>query len=188
MLEGLMGAVNQVDVNLFYMINLNLQNSFFNLLMPIITNAGTNTFWLIICVLIFIFGGEKGRDVALITVIALLIGYGVTEFLKYEIARPRPFISLKGVHLLVTMDGYSFPSGHAAASFVGCTMMGKKYGYLPLFILFAFIIAFSRVYIGVHYLSDVLAGAVLGMLCSLLVLHFEGYILKLKKVFVQKLG
>lgn len=187
MLEGLISTLTQVDTTIFYMINLNLQNSFFNFLMPIITNAGTDAFWLFICVLLFLFGGEKGRNVALITVIALSIGYGVTEILKYEVARPRPFITLENVHLLVTMNEYSFPSGHSVASFTGCMIIGKKYGYLPFFLLFACIIAFSRVYVGVHYPFDVLAGAVIGVLCSLLILHFEEDILKLKNRFVHKL-
>ncbi|AEG17768.1 phosphatase PAP2 family protein [Methanobacterium paludis] len=186
MLENLIGTLNQVDTNLFYMINLNLQNSVFNFLMPIITNAGTDAFWLIIFALIFVFGGEKGRNVAVIGIIALLLGYGITELLKYEIARPRPFTVLSNVHLLVNMGEYSFPSGHAVASFTGCIILGKKYGYLYPLLFFACIIAFSRVYIGVHYPFDVAAGAVIGVICSLLVLHFEVDILKLKNRFVHK--
>ena len=85
------------------MINHGLQNTVFNVTMPVITNAGTDAFWLIICAGLFIFGGEKGRNVAILGIIALLFGYVLSEFIKYEVARPRPYTVLSNVHLLTTM-------------------------------------------------------------------------------------
>ncbi len=186
MLDSLMSALNNADVLLFYFINLNLQNPFFNFLMPIITNAGLYAFWIGICVTFALFGGEKGRNMALVLVIAILLGYFSSEILKYIFARPRPYDVLTGVHQLSLVESFSFPSGHATEVFIGCIIIGKKYGYLIFFLLLAAMISFSRVYIGVHYPSDVLMGALLGVGISILVLHFEDDILKLKNRLVHR--
>ena len=186
MLESFIGAANNADVILFYYINLNLQNNFFNVIMPLITNLGHYIFWLGVCAVLAIFGGEKGRNVAIILLIAILLGYFLSDALKYIFARPRPFILLTGVHQLATEYNYSFPSGHATEVFIGCIILGKKYGYLLVFILLAVLVSFSRVYIGVHYPGDILAGALLGITISILILHFEDDILKLKNRLVQR--
>ena len=84
------------------------------------------------------------------------------------------------------IESYSFPSGHATEAFVGAIIIGKKYGHLWLFILLALVISFSRVYIGVHYPGDVLAGALLGVGITMIVLHFEENILKLKNRLLHR--
>ena len=186
MLNSIIGAANNVDVVLFYFINLNIQNPFFNYLMPIITNLGLSLFWIVLSIILIIFGGKKGRNVALILLIAIVIGFFLFDILKYVFMRPRPFMVLTGVHQLATAYNYSFPSGHATIAFIACIILGKKYGHLILFILFAVLIAFSRVYIGVHYPGDVVAGALLGVIISIFVLHFENDILKLKNRLVHR--
>lgn len=189
----LLGSAYNLDVYIFYIINQTLQNPFFNFLMPIITNFGHYLVWIVICVFLAIFGGEKGRNVALILFIAVILGYLISEFLKYIVMRPRPYMVLQGVHQIgtinhqmVTINNSSFPSGHATEIFIGCVILGKKYGYMIFLVLLAIIISFSRIYIGVHYPSDVIAGALLGVGISLTVLHYEDNILKLKNWFVQR--
>lgn len=182
----LIASAYNLDVYIFYIINLSLQNPFFNFLMPLITNIGSYIIWIIICVILAIFGGEKGRNVAIILFIAIIFGHLVSELLKYIILRPRPYEVLQGVHQLALVDTSSFPSGHATTIFIGCVILGKKYGYMILFLILAVTISFSRIYIGVHYPSDVIAGALLGIGISLLVLHYEDNILKLKNSFVQR--
>jgi undecaprenyl-diphosphatase len=187
MLENVIGVVYNADAFLFYFINISLQNPFFDLIMPLITNAGLYTIWIVICVIFAIFGGEKGRNVALILFIAIILGHFSSEILKNLFARPRPYEVLMGVHKLAyEFNSYSFPSGHATEVFIACIIIGKKYGYLIGFLLLAIVVTFSRVYIGVHYPSDVFAGALLGIGISILVLHFEDDILKLKNRFVHR--
>jgi membrane-associated phospholipid phosphatase len=94
-----------------------------------------------------------------------LIALGI----KAATGRARPFEELPGVDtLLGATVGRSLPSGHAATSFAGAVILT----YLlprgaPVFFLLAVAISFSRIYVGVHYPSDVLAGAALGALVSL---------------------
>ncbi len=183
----LIGIINNIDIVLFYAINVGMQNSIFNVLMPAITNFGAHITWIVICVLFFIFGGEKGKKVAILCIVALILGYFISEALKYVVARPRPFSVLDGVNVLINTNGYSFPSGHATASFTGCMIIGKEYGFFYPLMAFACLVGFSRVYIGVHYPFDVVLGALLGILCSLLVLRFENKILGILKYNYMKI-
>ena len=82
---------------------------------------------------------------------------------KAAVARPRPNTTIPEADPLIGAGGWSFPSGHAATAFAGAvalTYLSRSGG--PLFFLLAAAIAFSRVYVGVHYPGDVLAGAALG--------------------------
>lgn len=90
-------------------------------------------------------------------------------FVKHLVARARPFDVIQNLVPLITKPtDYSFPSGHTACSFAVAFLLfrklPKKYGILCL--ILATLIGFSRIYLGVHYLSDVIAGAVSGIVLS----------------------
>jgi undecaprenyl-diphosphatase len=100
---------------------------------------------------------------------AILVAEGISGALKLWVARDRPPLADPDpeplVHLPVT---HSFPSGHATVSFACAAVLALAVPRLraPLFLLAA-LIAFSRVYVGVHYPFDVVAGAVLGVLIAI---------------------
>ena len=166
---------------LFYFINNGLNNPFFDFLMPAITNFGSFIAMGIICILMYIFGGENTRKVALIGLAALLLANVAVYLLKIIVAEPRPFLVLPNVIQLVSeSENYGFPSGHAASSFAVMMVIGLKYRlnikgktYRLLYPLLAFasLIAFSRVYIGVHYPLDVVFGAIVGILSAVLMIY-----------------
>jgi undecaprenyl-diphosphatase len=99
--------------------------------------------------------------------LALFLSSAAILTLKYIVAEPKPFLVLSHVHLLTTENDYSFPSGHATASFAGAVAIGKKYSFIikgktykliyPL-LAFATLIGFSMVYVGVHYPLNVIFG------------------------------
>jgi undecaprenyl-diphosphatase len=94
-----------------------------------------------------------------------LIAY---KAIKQRVKRPRPFHALAGlVNLIAPQDVFSFPSGHTAGAFVAAVLIGYCYpaGVLPLYV-WALLVGFSRIYLRVHYPSDVLAGACLGILSA----------------------
>jgi undecaprenyl-diphosphatase len=183
---------------LFYFINNGLENPFFDFLMPAITNFGSFIAMGIICVVLYIFGGENTRKVALLGLAALLLANVAVYLLKIIIAEPRPFNVLPHVDLLVSeSEIYSFPSGHSASSFAVMMVIGLKYrlhikgkAYRLLYPLLAFaaLIAFSRVYIGVHYPLDVVFGAIIGILSAILVIYIgwdETIVNRISKISIK---
>ena len=125
---------------------------------------------------LIVIGRPDTKKAALLMLTALVAGYlAGDEVLKQIIQRPRPFETIAGVNLLVAPPGsYSFPSGHATAAFASSLVLARKIPalFLPVLIL-ACVMAFSRVYVGVHYPLDVLAGSILGATCAALTLKLE---------------
>jgi undecaprenyl-diphosphatase len=102
--------------------------------------------------------------VAVVTFAADAASLGVKDLVQ----RTRPFDAHPQIHPLYVVHSSSFPAGHAATAFAGATLLS----YLapraaPLFVLLAAVIGYSRVYVGVHYPGDVVAGAAVGVLCGL---------------------
>ena len=149
----------------------NLRNPVFDVLMPFITLFGdAGIFWIacaLVCIII-----PKTRKMGLSMGAALLIGLLLCNLtLKPLIARPRPYVYFEHISMYLT-DGesdFSFPSGHTIASFeaaVAIMLRNKKLG-IPATVL-AVLIAFSRLYLCVHYPTDVLASILLGVAIALL--------------------
>jgi undecaprenyl-diphosphatase len=105
-------------------------------------------------------------EVFLLTAVAVVLADTTALALKRVFERPRPYVPFPDPEPLVgTGFDYAFPSGHAATSFAGATVLSRAGPRLaPAFFLLAAAVAWSRVYVGVHYPSDILGGAVLGVL------------------------
>ncbi len=95
----------------------------------------------------------------------LLVSSAVTGLLKYSIQRKRPFVTYPDINHITPEDSYSFPSGHASTAFALATSVTmaypKWYVATPAY-LWASSAAYSRMHFGVHYPSDVIAGALIG--------------------------
>jgi membrane-associated phospholipid phosphatase len=101
---------------------------------------------------------------AVLAAVSYLVAAGLVTLLKGVFDRPRPPVGDPAIHPLVAVPGdASMPSGHAAGAFAAAVAVGLVHPRLrwPLLVL-AGLVALSRVWLGVHYLSDVLAGAALG--------------------------
>jgi undecaprenyl-diphosphatase len=106
---------------------------------------------------------------AAIVAVAAFAADSVSFGIKDLVERPRPFVAHPQIEPLYTVHSSSFPAGHAATAFAGATVVAAiwRRGW-PLFFAIAVAIAFSRVYVGVHYPGDVLAGAAVGTAVGLL--------------------
>jgi undecaprenyl-diphosphatase len=106
--------------------------------------------------------------VLLLTLVAVALADWAATALKAISDRPRPFVRYPEPKVLVPRphDG-SFPSGHAATSFAAATILSFAFPKAaPVFFVLAAAVAYSRVYVGVHYPLDVIAGAALGVLVA----------------------
>jgi len=102
-------------------------------------------------------------------VAALFARFVIVSFIRWTLPRPRPFIT-NNVNLLFEYSGSAFPSGHAAFFFAVATIIylyNKKIG--ALFYLSSILIVLARVFSGVHWPSDILAGAIVGIISGLLI-------------------
>lgn len=168
MIEWLYSA----DVAIYLFLNRTLATSAGDMLWPLITDYDKQ--WPMRFVLIGIWlwlmikGGKRGRTAALLLIPLIVISDQVSSSLiKSLVGRVRPchVLPLDQIHLLVGCgSGLSFPSSHAVNNFGVATMFSLYYPRARAWLFAAAsLVAISRVFVGVHYPSDVLGGAVIGM-------------------------
>ncbi|MBI5846971.1 MAG: glycosyltransferase family 39 protein [Nitrospirae bacterium] len=152
------------DTALFFFINQNLQNPFFDRVMPFVT---TQTYLVFLPFVVLLWFREKKQALpALVAgLFAIAFADACGHILKELVMRQRPCNALDHVHLLVGCSkSYSMPSNHASNAFAFAMtirfMLGSRYSLL--FPAVAGLIGISRVFVGVHYPFDVLAGALVG--------------------------
>jgi undecaprenyl-diphosphatase len=129
-----------------------------------ISKLGDGAFWYVLIVLLPVVYGETAVYPALRMAAVGLIGVALYKYLKSRLVRERPYISLAGiVPGTGALDRYSFPSGHTLHAVSFTTLAVRDFPELAwLLVPFAALIAASRVVLGLHYPSDVAAGALVG--------------------------
>ena len=156
-----------IDKSIFSFFNSTISNPIFDVFFPIITNQDIWTIPILIGVIILsIKGGKRGKISSAILVIAIILAdYSSAQILKPFFQRLRPSHELiDGIRLLVPKGGkYGFVSSHASNIFAAATVLSYFYiKYKKLFFTIAVLVAFSRVYVGVHYPADIFFGSLLG--------------------------
>lgn len=163
----MMETIQNIDTNILQYIQENLRDQFLDKIMPVITSMGNLALiWIISGIILFSM--KKYRKYGCMLFLALILCALIGNLtLKPLVARVRPFNAyplIDGI-LIKEPNDYSFPSGHTMCSFAPAVVLfyfNKKIGIIALIV--SMLIAFSRLYLYVHYPSDVFAGMVIGII------------------------
>lgn len=165
-----MNYIVRLDNWIFRNINGYLKNRFLDGVMSFFTILGGATVSILLCVSLVVFA--QGNNVGMHSVYSLAVGQLVVQLFKRFVSRPRPYLALPEVKLRqgYILKDYSFPSGHTAASFSIFTAISIHYHLIsPVLLTVSLLIGVSRIYLGQHYPTDVIAGAALGIGSAVLV-------------------
>jgi undecaprenyl-diphosphatase len=172
-------SIAQGDASLLLLVNPGLLNPFLNIFFSSVTHLGSTLAIVIFCVLLYWVGYRREAALIFATVV---IGTLIVAPLKLVVLRPRPYSTLPSVVPLDTESGSSFPSGHSERVFaLAAVFPTKKSLRVSLLYLLAIIVAFSRVYVGVHYPLDVATGILIGFIVGKVTLRFQDRLLTLAK-------
>lgn len=170
-----MELLKTMDDNILISIYNKCRSNRLDKIMPCITLLGDYGFiWIAISIILLITKKYRnsGEMCILGLILTSILGEGI---IKNFVQRKRPDIKSTPITLLIKESiTYSFPSGHTASSFAAAGILGSQINMLliPAFVL-AFLIAFSRLYLMVHYPSDVLMGIALGLVCCNIIQNFS---------------
>lgn len=168
--------ITQIDFAVLYGIQNGMRCPVLDVLMPVITALGNaGAVWLLSAGVLLCI--RRTRRAGVLLLAGLALGFLIGNLgMKPLFARPRPCFVDSSVTLLVKMpDDFSFPSGHTLSSVIAATVLfrtDRRFG-IPAIVL-AVLIGFSRLYLFVHYPTDVLASVVLGIGIGLAVWIFGG--------------
>ena len=173
--------IQTLDEMILTRIGIDLRAEWLDPLMVVYTALGNGGLaFIVLAILLLLF--RKTRRAGASAAIALAAGAVCTNLIfKPLVSRPRPWIAMEGWETLVTSsDMHSFPSGHTTAAFAFavalCAVLPQKWAKAAALIAAA-LMGFSRLYVGAHFPTDVLAGAVVGVLCGLAGVWLSGKIM-----------
>ncbi|MCQ4022648.1 MULTISPECIES: phosphatase PAP2 family protein [unclassified Ruminococcus] len=161
-----------MEIEILNFIQQNLENPVFSSILIFFTNIVEHgEVWILTGIIMLIT--KKYRKAGLLLLITLVITFVSSELIiKNLVCRPRPFLENPDIQLMISPPhGYSFPSSHSAVSFASATVIfyfNKKFGVAAYVV--ATLTAFSRLYLYVHYPTDVLGGIVLGVAIAIIVI------------------
>lgn len=167
MIDLVIKAISKIDINLFLSINSLPHNFFTDHFFFFFSGVGKISFvWIGIMTILFVWEELKDKKVFFTLIAALFFSFLFSEIiLKNIIKRPRPQFVMERIILVEdNQKNYSFPSSHATLAFAAAYVLAKEHKkWQKGYFLLAFLIAFSRVYLGKHYPLDVIMGAFLGI-------------------------
>ena len=160
----------QIDGGILLWIQNFLRCAVLGPIMIIYTQMGdAGILWIVLSVVLLCI--PRTRKAGFVSLIAMLLGLLCTNVvLKHLVGRTRPWLVVEGlVHLVEENDPNSFPSGHPCAAFAAasawCRTLPRRWMKIVAVVMAA-LMGFSRLYVGVHFPTDVLAGMVVGLLCG----------------------
>lgn len=163
-----LNRMHRLDSNVCVAVNHTSQYRVIRDLFRCVSRLGDGLFWYALMIGILIVKGAEGLTPVLHIALAGLAGTTLYKWLKGKTLRPRPYEVHQDIWLTgKPLDKFSFPSGHTLHAVVFCVVMINYYPQLAIIAVpFTTLVGLSRVVLGLHYPSDVLAGALLGGLIA----------------------
>lgn len=170
MLAKTVDDLHQIECHIFRGINRHFEHKALNVYFRLITNIGGAVAEIFAVLLLLFFSQGRLHRTAVACAISLTISHIVVQILKKIFPRNRPYLALDGTKVMENpIADHSFPSGHSTAVFsviIPLILFNPALGFLLLPV--ALSVALSRIFLGLHYPSDVLAGISLGTLTGLI--------------------
>lgn len=162
--------ITQLDLNILYYVQDNMRSEVLNGVVRVFTSLGNyGLIWILFTLALFIYSDT--RKVGIMCAVALILDLIICNgILKNVIARTRPYDAFENIRCIMPpQSDYSFPSGHTASSFAAVVPViinknTRKLGIAALVV--AIFMAVSRIYVCVHYPSDVVGGIIVGLFCG----------------------
>ena len=150
---------------------------FISKILPLASHSANGYYYPLIAALLYFLSRDKGAAFFMAALISFAFELPICTIMKYGIKRSRPFETLEAVHKRRSPgDRFSLPSGHTAAAFVIAILLSYFFPVLLLpSVIWASLVGMSRIYLGVHYPTDVLAGMAVGILSGLSGIILAGY-------------
>lgn len=153
------------DILILNILNRSIKCSLLDWFMPKITYLGSTQFSVSLCIVLLLYPAQITKAFSITLIRNLITSTLIVWVIKLFFHRQRPFIKLTNIYVRkISVDNYSFPSAHSAASFSIALTASLFFPHLTLiFIALAVCVAVSRIYLGVHYPTDVLIGIIIGV-------------------------
>lgn len=172
--------LTHIDLAVLHAIHDTLATPIMDGVMSFITTLGDVGFiWFVVALTAIAL--KKHRTFGIAIIVAIVLAYCIGDLgLKHLFERPRPFLTdpTLATSLIELPTSFSFPSGHTSSSFAAATVLCltpfAHRWFKPAAVAGAVCIAFSRLYLCVHYPSDVCAGAILGIICGIVAVRVVG--------------